>query len=70
MDQTQTNKKTPGKGGLGWRVLPGLMAALVCGAVLWGRFSGVEDAQAISSTLVAAVVLALSLVLALTSKPR
>lgn len=70
MDQLQTKKKAPKGEGLGWKTLPGLMAALVCGAVLWGRFSGVEDAQTISSTLVAAVVLALSLVLALTSKPR
>lgn len=67
MNQTQTGKKEPLRG----RTVAGglALAAVVCGAGVWSLLGGAEAASMASAALGAAV-LALSLVLALTAKPR
>lgn len=72
MDQTQVGQKAPAPkwSGLVWDVLLCGLAVLVCGAALWSRFGGVANAASIVSTGLAVAVQALTLVLALTSKPR
>lgn len=71
MDQMQKTgrpaARRPGKAG--WTLPLCGAAVLVCGTVVWNRF-GTEDAAVLLSTLLAAGVQLLSLVLALTSKPR
>lgn len=61
--------KPPTRPALVWR-LAGVLAALVClgGAGAW--LAGVENAGPVTCTLLAGLVLAVSLVLAVGTKPR
>lgn len=52
------------------RWLAGGLAVLICLGGVWGRCAGVPNAGAMACTLLAALVLAVSLVLAVTSQPR
>lgn len=68
----QAKKETPAPRhkGLGWGVALCVLAVLAGGAALWSRVGSMENALSIASTALAAAVLAVTLLLSLTSGPR
>lgn len=72
MMQPSTNrqKTTSAPRKTGWGMPLGTGAAVICAVGLWGRFGGVTHGSSIAATVLAAGVLALTLVLAVTTSPR
>lgn len=68
--QAENRTPAPKRNRLVWGVALCVAAALAGGALLWSRVGNVENALSIASAALAAAVLAVTLLLSLTSKPR